>query len=86
MKKLEVIHIYMMPGMAANTSIFDFIQLGNAFEIHRLAWFTPKKDESLVSYATKMCEKSHIQTLYLLVFLLAAYWFKRCQKLFLAVK
>lgn len=57
MKKLEVIHVYMMPGMAANTSIFDFIQLGNSFEIHRLAWFTPKKDDSLVSYARQMCEK-----------------------------
>lgn len=57
MKKLEVIHLYMMPGMAANTSIFDFIQLGNSFEIHRLAWFTPKKDDSLVSYARQMCEK-----------------------------
>ena len=46
-----------MPGMAANTSIFDFIQLGNAFEIHRLSWFPPKKDQTLVSYAKLMCEK-----------------------------
>ena len=57
MRKTTVIHIYMMPGMAANTSIFDFIDLGNSFEIHRLAWLTPQKNESIASYATRMCDK-----------------------------
>ena len=47
----------MMPGMAANTSIFDFIKFGNLFEIHRLDWLTPNKNETLVSYAMRMCEK-----------------------------
>ena len=47
----------MMPGMAANTSIFDFITLGNLFEIHRLDWLTPNKNETLTSYAMRMCEK-----------------------------
>ena len=57
MEKSNIIHVYMMPGMAANTSIFDFIQMGNLFEVHRLAWFTPNKDETLVSYVRRMCEK-----------------------------
>jgi len=57
MRKSNVIPIYMMPGMAANTSIFDFIKLGNSFEIHRLAWFPPKEDETLTAYAQRMCEK-----------------------------
>lgn len=57
MTNTAVIHVYMMPGMAANASIFDLIDLGSAFEIHRLSWFTPKKKESLESYAKRMCEK-----------------------------
>lgn len=56
MGKLSTIHVYMMPGMAANAQIFDFIQLGNSFEIHRLSWFMPKKEESLTSYANRMCK------------------------------
>lgn len=57
MKKTEPIHVYMMPGMAANTHIFDFIQLGNAFQIHKLSWLSPKKGESLSQYATRLCKK-----------------------------
>ena len=57
MEKANIIHVYMMPGMAANTSIFDFITLGNLFEIHRLDWLTPNKNETLTSYAMRMCEK-----------------------------
>lgn len=57
MRKSEVIHVYMMPGMAANTSIFDFIHLGNLFEVHLLPWFPPKNNETIVSYAKRMCTK-----------------------------
>jgi len=61
MKKIQPIHVYMMPGMAANVKIFDFIQLGNAFEIHLLSWLMPIKGESLIDYAARMCEKVNHQ-------------------------
>lgn len=57
MEKSNTIHVYMMPGMAANTKIFDFINFGNLFEIHLLSWTTPNKDESLVAYAARMCKQ-----------------------------
>lgn len=51
----DKIHVYMMPGMAANPSIFEHIKLPeNQFEIHWLEWFIPTKDESLSSYAQRM--------------------------------
>lgn len=53
----KVVHIYMVPGMAANTAIFDFIQLGSLFKIHRLAWFPPNENEAISSYAERMCKK-----------------------------
>ena len=59
MEKGNTIHVYMMPGMAANTKIFDFINLGNLFEVHLLSWTTPNKGESLTAYATRMCEQIH---------------------------
>ncbi|MCR9227397.1 MAG: alpha/beta hydrolase [Flavobacteriaceae bacterium] len=53
-------HVYLMPGMAANVSIFDGIRLPeNQFAIHTLEWFVPKKGMSLEDYAQKMCEKIH---------------------------
>ncbi|WP_067037468.1 alpha/beta fold hydrolase [Allomuricauda sp. CP2A] len=50
------IHVYFMPGMAANPSIFDGIKLpADTFETHRLEWFLPDKGMSLEDYAKKMC-------------------------------
>ncbi|WP_036385574.1 alpha/beta fold hydrolase [Muricauda sp. MAR_2010_75] len=52
------IHVYFMPGMAANPSIFDGIQLPEAtFETHTLEWFLPEKGMTLADYAQEMCEK-----------------------------
>ena len=52
------IHIYLMPGMAANVSIFDEIKLPeNQFSVHKLEWFVPEKGMSLMDYAQKMCEE-----------------------------
>ncbi|MBT8284686.1 MAG: alpha/beta hydrolase, partial [Flavobacteriaceae bacterium] len=49
------IHVYLMPGMAANSSIFKNIKLpGDRFQIHRLEWFVPDKGMSLEAYARKM--------------------------------
>lgn len=47
-----------MPGMAANSTIFDGIQLApDTFEMHKLDWFAPEKGISLADYAKKMCSK-----------------------------
>jgi len=47
-----------MPGMAANSSIFEHIQLpDNDFKMHFLEWIIPTKRESLVSYARRMVLK-----------------------------
>ncbi|MBS9463827.1 alpha/beta hydrolase [Flagellimonas sp. 389] len=56
----DKIHIYLMPGMAANPSIFDGIKLPEeTFELHRLEWFVPQKHTSLADYAKEMWKKIH---------------------------
>lgn len=48
-------HVYFMPGMAANPSIFKHIQLPkDKFEQHLLSWFVPDKNMTLSEYALKM--------------------------------
>ncbi|MEZ4793002.1 MAG: alpha/beta hydrolase [Gelidibacter sp.] len=54
----ELIHVYMMPGMAAEPTIFNRIKLPeDQFQIHWLEWMIPNKDESLESYAKRMIAK-----------------------------
>ena len=49
------IHVYFMPGMAANPSIFKNITLpSETFETHLLEWFVPEKNMSFAQYAHKM--------------------------------
>ncbi|MCD2259935.1 alpha/beta hydrolase [Psychroserpens luteolus] len=51
----EIIHVYLMPGMAANPTIFEHIKLPEEqFEVHWLEWMIPHKKESLESYAKRM--------------------------------
>nr|WP_321223110.1 alpha/beta hydrolase [uncultured Psychroserpens sp.] len=51
----EIIHVYLMPGLAANPTIFEHIKLPeHQFELHWLEWIIPKKKESLESYAKRM--------------------------------
>lgn len=53
----QVIPVYLMPGMAANPTIFEYIQLPeDQFEIYWLEWKLPKQNESLSSYAKRMCK------------------------------
>ncbi|WP_111683939.1 alpha/beta hydrolase [Winogradskyella tangerina] len=53
----ELTHVYLMPGMAANPTIFEHIKLPeDRYKIHWLEWQIPEKDESLEAYAKKMCE------------------------------
>jgi esterase/lipase len=51
----EITHVYLMPGMAANPTIFEHIKLPeDQFEIHWLEWMIPQKKETLESYAKRM--------------------------------
>lgn len=51
-------HVYFMPGMAANPTIFENIALPeDKFEQHLLEWFVPKKGMTLSEYAVEMNKK-----------------------------
>lgn len=57
MSDSQHIHVYLMPGLAANSSIFEFIELPkDKFEIHLLDWVIPISGESLRDYAKRMCK------------------------------
>ena len=47
----------MMPGMAANSKIFDFISLPQNFNIHYLEWEIPDINESLKDYSSRFLNK-----------------------------
>jgi len=54
----ELVHVYFMPGMAANPSIFDYIELPeDQFKVHLLEWFIPNPNETLAEYAKRMSSK-----------------------------
>lgn len=56
--KQEIIHVYLMPGLAANPTIFEHIKLPESqFEVHWLEWMLPIKDETLEAYAKRMVLK-----------------------------
>ena len=49
------IHVYLMPGLAASSKIFEFIELpSETFEMHYLEWFLPDRGMSFEAYARKM--------------------------------
>lgn len=53
----EIIHVYLMPGMAASPKIFENIKLPeDQFEIHYLEWVSPLEDELLADYAFRMAQ------------------------------
>ncbi|WP_299126970.1 alpha/beta hydrolase [uncultured Winogradskyella sp.] len=50
-------HVYLMPGMAANPTIFEYIKLPeDRYKIHWLEWQIPYKEETLQAYAKRMCK------------------------------
>ena len=51
--------IYFVPGLAASTSIFEYLELPeDDYEIHYLDWLIPKnKLESIEDYARRMCQQ-----------------------------
>ncbi len=53
----NITHVYLMPGMAANPSIFEYIKLPEEkYQIHWLEWQIPNKQETLEDYAKRMCK------------------------------
>ncbi|WP_378172230.1 alpha/beta hydrolase [Aquimarina sp. SS2-1] len=54
----QVRHVYFVPGMAADVSIFDFIQLPeDLYKKYTIPWKIPKKNEPIADYAKRMCEE-----------------------------
>ncbi|WP_339656212.1 alpha/beta hydrolase [uncultured Maribacter sp.] len=52
------IHVYCMPGMAASSAIFEYIELPpDKFELHFLEWTIPTVGISFTEYAQNMCSK-----------------------------
>ncbi|KIA87630.1 alpha/beta hydrolase [Flavobacterium sp. AED] len=55
---MSKIPVYLMPGLAASTAIFERIALpSDVFEIHLLEWEIPMDNESLTDYAKRIAEK-----------------------------
>lgn len=53
----EIIHVYLMPGMAASPKIFEHIKLPEKqFKIHYLEWIIPLDNESIEDYALRMTQ------------------------------
>lgn len=55
---MEKTHLYFVPGLAANTKIFEYLDLPKEnFETHFLEWILPLSvEETIESYAKRMCE------------------------------
>ena len=57
-QKNDKIAIYFVPGMAANSKIYERINLPkDKFECFFLEWIIPEANESIVSYAGRMCKE-----------------------------
>ena len=57
MKEPPIIHVYCMPGLAANPTIFEYITLPeDKFKIYWLDWLIPKKREPLDHYAARIAK------------------------------
>ena len=49
--------VYLMPGMAADPTIFEYLKFPEEFDVNWLSWKIPNKNESLQDYAARMCEE-----------------------------
>ena len=55
---MSKIPVYLMPGLAASTAIFERIVLpADVFEIHLLEWEIPLNKETLAEYAKRIADK-----------------------------
>ena len=57
MNKKQNTIVYLMPGLAANEKVFDFINLGESFDVFKLSWIMPHKDEPLKHYCKRLAKK-----------------------------
>lgn len=56
----KLTHVYLMPGMAADSAIFEHILLPeDRFVVHLLEWEMPEPDETLKHYAQRMVKYIH---------------------------
>ncbi|MCB7479908.1 alpha/beta fold hydrolase [Christiangramia sediminis] len=56
----KITHVYLMPGMAADSAIFEHVLLPeDRFEVHLLEWEMPEPEESLKEYAKRMIKYIH---------------------------
>jgi len=53
----DTIHLYCVPGMAANVSIFENLNLPEHYQVHFIPWEIPLKGETLQDYAQRLCSK-----------------------------
>ena len=56
-KELKIKHIYLMPGMSANPSIFELISLPeHLYKLHYLKWIDPVIEESIFDYSKRISD------------------------------
>lgn len=51
---METIPIYLMPGMAANSKIFENLSFPAHYQLHYLEWLDPIKNETLPNYIKRL--------------------------------
>ena len=49
----KTVHVYFMPGMSANSLIFEKIKLSSKYKLHLLEWIDPLKNETLKDYSIR---------------------------------
>ena len=49
--------VFFMPGMAANSKIFEFLEFPKNFKPHYLEWFQPNENEGLKSYVDRLSKE-----------------------------
>ncbi len=55
--KQSITHIYCVPGLAADISIFEYIKLPESqYKLHVIPWKMPNKGEAIEVYAQRMCK------------------------------
>ena len=55
---MSKIPVYLMPGLAASSTIFEHLKLpDDTFELFYLEWFLPEDKESIEAYAFRMTQK-----------------------------
>ena len=63
----EIIHVYLMPGLAASPLIFEYIKLPEEqFGMHWLEWIIPELDEPISAYAKRMTKQIKHENIVLL--------------------